>query len=265
MAMQERSVAAGDYIYREGDPGDAVFVILDGRIEVLREVDGETLRLTILGKGGIFGEMGVIRSRPRSTTTRALDDVTLLEIPGPAFLATFDEDNPLALPLLRTLCERLLEANSKLAEMGGFSEPAKSEAAARIRILPASREIEAQIGAEGVTVKKLPFRVGRSDSSSRTAPIAPDGLWLRALQESQLSSLHFAIEERDGHIVLRDLDSRLGTLVNGLRVAHFEYGNAAELRFGNNDVQTGGSQSPYRFHVIVEKKEDLPATGSSPA
>jgi len=42
MAMQERSVAAGDYVYREGDPGDAVFVIMEGRVEVLREIDGET-------------------------------------------------------------------------------------------------------------------------------------------------------------------------------------------------------------------------------
>jgi len=257
MAVQERSVAAGDSVYREGDPGDAVFVIMEGRVEVLREVDGETLQLTILRKGGIFGEMGVIRNRPRSTTTRALDDVTLLEIPAAAFLATFDEDNPLALPLLRTLCERLVEADSRLAEMGGFSEPAKSDAIARIRLLPGSREVEAQIGTDGVAVGELPFRVGRSAPSSKSPPITASGLMLRGAQESQLSSLHFAIEDQDGRIVLRDLDSRLGTLVNGLRIAHFEYSNTGELRFGNNDVQTGGSESPYRFHIIIEKSEDM--------
>ena len=256
MAMQERTVAAGDYVYREGDPGDAVFVIADGEVEVLREVDGEILQLTTLRKGAIFGEMGVIRKRPRSTTTRALGNLTLLEIPAEAFLGTFEEENPLALPLLRMLCERLVEANSKLSEMGAFSEPAKSETVARIRLLPASREVESQIGTDGVLIGELPFHVGRSAPSSKTPAMSGKELMLRAAQESQISPLHFVIEEQDGSIVLRDLDSRLGTLVNGLRIAHFEYSSTADLRFGNNDVQTGGSESPYRFHVIVEKKED---------
>lgn len=264
MAVQERTVAAGDYVYREGEPGDAVFVVTAGRVEVLRAGAGETLQLTVLGKGAIFGEMGVIRNQPRSTSTRALDDATLLEIPAAAFLATFDHDNPLGLPLLRTLCERLGEADRKLVRMGGFSEPARSDAVARIRLLPASREIEAQIGTEGVTVGALPFHVGRGDPSGKTPPLSDSGLLLRAAQESQISPLHFAIEEDDGRIVLRDLDSHLGTVVNGARVAHYEYASSADLRFGNNDVQTGGSESPYRFHIIVEKAEDAVAAADEP-
>ena len=40
--MKERQVAAGDVIYREGDPGDAVFVVQEGEVEILRETDGKT-------------------------------------------------------------------------------------------------------------------------------------------------------------------------------------------------------------------------------
>jgi len=54
--------------------------------------------------------------------------------------------------------------------------------------------------------------------------------------------------------VVRDLESDLGTLVNGLRIAQFERSGAADLRFGENRIQAGGLESPYRFHVIVERE-----------
>ena len=105
--MKERRVAAGGVIYREGDPGDAVLVIREGEVEVLRETDGETVRLAVLRRGAIFGETGVLRDKPRSTTVRALGEVKMIALSKADFLAAFGGENSLALPLLRMLCERL--------------------------------------------------------------------------------------------------------------------------------------------------------------
>ena len=80
--MQERRYAAGETVYNEGDPGDTMFIIKEGEVEVLREVGGGNTRLATLSRGAIFGEMAVLRDQPRSTTTRALGPVCLVVMPN---------------------------------------------------------------------------------------------------------------------------------------------------------------------------------------
>ncbi len=137
--MKADRYGAGQIIYREGGPGDAVFVIKEGEVEVLRDVGGEQVRLAVLRKGAIFGEMGVLRDKPRSTTTRALGDTNLVTITKETFLSTFQSDNPLALPLLRMLCERLSQADSQLVEQKIYSEGARLDEVAKIHLLCPTR------------------------------------------------------------------------------------------------------------------------------
>jgi len=250
--MEKKRIGAGEIIYHEGGPGDAVYIITKGNVEVLRQVDGEPVRLAVLGSGAIFGEMGVIGNKARSTTVRALEDVTLTTISAETFLSIFRRDNPLALPLLQMLCERLLQAEDHLLEQRLYVEGARVDDIKAIRVLAASPEIETQIGSEGVTVGKLPFHVGRTALPGENANTKHSELMLHALS-GQMSPLQFAIEEHEGRLAIRDLDSHLGTLVNGVRIAHFEHTDVADLRFGENRIQAGGQESPYRFHVIVER------------
>ena len=125
---------------------------------------------------------------------------------------------------------------------------------AEIRLLPASAEMERQIGSEGVTVDKLPFWIGRQPQPGEPTQAESTDLALASGGSEQLSVHHFAFVEHDGKLAVRDLQSRLGTLVNGARVASFEQSDLAELTLGENSIQTGGTESPYRFHVIVQRK-----------
>lgn len=252
--MKERQIEAGEIIYREGDPGVAVFVVKTGEVEVSRTVSGQLVRLAVLRGGAIFGEMGVLRDRPRSTTVRAIGPVTLIVIPKDAFLATFQRDNPLALSLLQMLCERLLLVDNQLLEQRIYSGAAVIGEIKQIRLLGASPEVESQIGSEGIVVKPLPFEVGRhKDPGSKEKPPHAD-LMLHAPNSAQLSRRHFVVEDQDGRLIIRDLHSDFGTLVNGGRIASFECSDAADLRFGENLVQAGGLESPFRFQIIVERK-----------
>lgn len=253
--MKEDRYGAGEVIYREGGPGDTVFIIKEGEIEVLRDVGGEQVRLAVLRKGAIFGEMGVLRDKPRSTTTRALGDTTLVTITKETFLATFRSDNPLALPLLRMLCERLSQADSQLVEQQIYSEGARADEVAGIHLLPDSPEMKAQIGSDGIEVADLPFRVGRHRRPGETASASQAELSLQSPGGEQISAQHFSIEAKDGRLMVRDLGSHLGTVVNGTRIAPFEQLASADLLFGENSVQTGGLESAYRFRVIVERAE----------
>jgi CRP-like cAMP-binding protein len=70
--MFERTYDVDESIFEEGQPGAALFIILDGKVavEVLRETS--TTRLAVLQKGAFFGEMALLDETPRSATARAL-------------------------------------------------------------------------------------------------------------------------------------------------------------------------------------------------
>ncbi len=67
--------SAGDVIVRQGEPGDRFFLIVDGRVEVIREEPDGPRRLAELSVGEYFGEMALLHDAPRSATIRALTAV----------------------------------------------------------------------------------------------------------------------------------------------------------------------------------------------
>lgn len=253
--MAERLVSPGEVIYREGEDSDAVFVIEEGEVMVTRlDPRGKRVTLAGLGRGQFFGEMGVIRDTTRSTTVSAKDKVKLLVLGKADFLAAFGADNPIALPLLRMLCERLSRANGQLVSGRLLRPGAPMAEVARITLLPASRSTENQIGDEGVVVSELPFRVGRKLRAKERGHYAGVGLALGAKDIFDISPEHFAIEDQKGRLVARDLGSHLGTIVNGVRIADFEQTAVVGLQFGQNLVQPGGIDCPFQFSVVVEKR-----------
>ena len=255
-AMKERQVAAGGVIYREGDPGDAVFVVQEGEVEILRETDGKTVRLAVLPRGAIFGEMGVLRDKPRSTTVRALSETRMIALSKADFLAAFGGENSLALPLLRMLCERLLQADNHLIEHQNFTDDVRLDEVGKMRLVPASPKVEAQIGSDGIEIADLPYRIGRHALADDRTSASATELLLRAPGNMQISPEHLMIEARDGRLVVRDLGSQVGTVVNGTLAAHFEQSDQVALRFGDNEVQLGGPDSPYRFRIIIERANE---------
>ncbi len=103
-----------------------------------------------------------------------------------------------------------------------------------------------------MTIEKLPFRVGRRAARNEVTCETDPDLCLRCDEDQQMSLQHFAIENHQGRLVTKDLDSHLGTIVNGTRIAKFEERSLAGLIRGPNEIQTGGVESPYCFRVIVE-------------
>ncbi len=250
--MQERKVEAGTIIYREGDDADAVHFISAGEVEVRRQAGEEDVLLAVLRDGQFFGEIGVVRDKPRRTTTKALTDTTLVSVPKDNFLNAFGETNAFALPLLRTLCERLRNVEHLVAD---HVDPqcARAIEVARIVLQPNSPEMEIQIGTDGIEIAKLPYIVGRRNRQDDAPHAAPAALLVRPHDMYRIDLEHFAIVKNDGQIFVRDLDSHLGTMVNGRRIATFEHSALAQLGFGPNLVQAGGIVSPYRFRIVVER------------
>jgi NADH dehydrogenase len=77
----------GETVFNEGDTGDSLYMILSGRVEVLKRFGEEPRVVRMLGPGEYFGEMALLGRHPRSATTRALTPLDVLVLPGSDFSA----------------------------------------------------------------------------------------------------------------------------------------------------------------------------------
>lgn len=109
-----RDYPAGSVLFREGDPGDFMYVIQAGTVEIRRKVgDGERV-LAVLPPGEFFGEMALINARPRSATAVVRDDARLLVIEARTFEAMLRGRAEIAVRMIKTLAGRLDRANQQI-------------------------------------------------------------------------------------------------------------------------------------------------------
>jgi len=87
------SIAPGNTIVNEGEPGDAMFVIVHGAAKVLHILDEQTLPLAIIGPGDYFGEWSVMTGAPRTATVTALSHIEAIRIERETLL-NFIQHNP---------------------------------------------------------------------------------------------------------------------------------------------------------------------------
>jgi CRP-like cAMP-binding protein len=82
--IRDRGLKAGEILFKAGDPGDALYIVARGKVEVLSNglSGAETCGCAIaeLGQGHAFGEMALLSGGPRTATIRAIEDTELLEI-----------------------------------------------------------------------------------------------------------------------------------------------------------------------------------------
>ena len=116
---QERDVPAGELVFRENEPGDAMYVLLSGKIRISKMVDGVGEEaLAVLEPRAFFGEMALIDDAPRSADARAHERCKLAEIRREELEQLLFVDRELAHDILwsfcRTLSARLRETNDKI-------------------------------------------------------------------------------------------------------------------------------------------------------
>jgi len=101
---------AGDTVFREGDPGDLMYVVRDGRIDL--RVKGQLV--DSLGPGGVLGEMALIEHAPRTATATAKTDCTLVPIPEKRFMFMVQQTPHFALQIMKVIAERLRRMDARL-------------------------------------------------------------------------------------------------------------------------------------------------------
>lgn len=116
--MVRTELARGDVLFHEGDPGDRLYVIVEGKVKLGRTSgDGRENLLAILGPGEMFGELSLFDPGPRNATATAVSDAVLIGL-GADDLVTWLTGRPeVSRQLLRSLARRLRRTNENLADL----------------------------------------------------------------------------------------------------------------------------------------------------
>ena len=114
--MSERvAFDPGKRLFRQGDPGDAAYLIISGEAEVSAETPAGPLVLATLGANEIVGEMAILGNVPRAATVRAKDRLITLRISKEPFMRMVREFPSMAVAMMQELAERLAATNNQLS------------------------------------------------------------------------------------------------------------------------------------------------------
>jgi CRP-like cAMP-binding protein len=244
------TVKAGDFIFREGDLTSDLYILEDGRVELMRQEAGAPHVVATLGPGELFGELALLEDQPRDLTARAATDCTLLKIDYATLIDVIRENPQVALHSLRRLSRRLCDqelAALKAASASRASPPA-AEAEAGDRWLTARRPLVSARLVHLKTGKAFPFAsaeavIGRGDKTSGLAP----EIDLSELDRQRTTSRRHAVvfTRRDGAFVREEPGVSNGTFVNGRRIkSGTEVGlqEGDRVRFGLVELVVRGNE-----------------------
>ncbi|SFB46470.1 Di-and tricarboxylate transporter [Cohnella sp. OV330] len=115
--LERRTLQADETLFRAGDPGDGMYVVLRGQIALYVETDeGARRALTVLREGDMLGEMALLTGEPRSATAVAAAETELFEIGEETFRQLIEEHALLSAYFIRLLSGRLTQTNARLTE-----------------------------------------------------------------------------------------------------------------------------------------------------
>jgi CRP/FNR family transcriptional regulator len=117
-SMTPRRLSRGDIVFREGDPGDSLYVIVTGKIKLARTSgDGRENLLSVLGPGEMFGELSLFDPGPRLSTAYVVSNTELISLGNDALRTVLSEHPEVAMQMLAGLAHRLRRTNEGISDL----------------------------------------------------------------------------------------------------------------------------------------------------
>ena len=117
-SMDSVKIAKGGILFKEGDEGEHVYVIVDGKLKLgTSSGDGRENLLSILGPGEMFGELSLFDPGPRTSTATAVTDAKLLSLSHEKLIPWLKGNPEVSLHLLARLAQRLRRTNEAVGDL----------------------------------------------------------------------------------------------------------------------------------------------------
>lgn len=122
----QRRYGKGELIFAQGDPGDALYAVVSGRVRIsAMAASGREVFLNIMEPGDTFGEIAVVDGLPRTAAATALDPAVLLAVHRPKFLKLLEREPTLSIHLLKLFCDRIRWTSELFEESACMTAPAR--------------------------------------------------------------------------------------------------------------------------------------------
>src|ERR1700688_2045107 len=201
---EELRLKAGDTYFRQGDPADAMFVILEGQLQMRGELGGETIIISI-NPGQVTGVLPFSRMKQFTISARALTDVRVLRFPASLFPELIQKMPELTQRLVGLMSDRIRETTrieqqrDRLASLGKLSagvahelnNPASAakRAASQLReVLKRIKDASHELGRRELTAAQKSEIEKLETSFIQSDEVPPDALTISDL-EDQIDSL----------------------------------------------------------------------------
>ena len=117
-SMDTVKIAKGSFLFKEGDDGEHLYVIIDGKLKLgTSSGDGRENLLSILGPGEMFGELSLFDPGPRTSTATAVTDAKLLSLGHEKVIPWLKQNPEVSLQLLTRLSQRLRRTNEAVGDL----------------------------------------------------------------------------------------------------------------------------------------------------
>ena len=184
-----RRVLAGEWLIREGDDAEDLYVVLRGRLRAVAGADGRTLR--VLGPGAAIGELALLTGTARSASVQAVRDSTLLQLGRGRFGELMERDSGFAAAVARELA-------AQLQASGGLAAPPTRPALLTLRRLDA-----------GVPLAAVASSLAHALSTYGPVEIlGADAAGTSAVEQAEQENAHVLLVDETGAGVWSDLCAR---------------------------------------------------------
>jgi CRP-like cAMP-binding protein len=250
LPARTRSFSDGDILLEAGADHERGFVILSGHVEIRSEAGA---LIEIAAQGAVLGAVSLLFGGGQEYRATAKGAVEAISVDRTSVSAQLARNPDLVREAATDILSRLdlvPKAERDAVPVDHAGPVATPGSWSGIRLKPASTATRAGLSRRGQEITRMPFGVGRKPLRGEQSPRTEIALMFADAKPYNLTRSHFVIEQGNNALMIRDVGSQLGTVVNGLRIGIEEPLNAVALHVGENAIIAGGADSP--FHFVIE-------------
>jgi CRP-like cAMP-binding protein len=216
----------GTVLFHEGDEGEDMYIIQNGKVAIKKRVPHGETTLAVLEKGDFFGEMAILERMPRSASAEVVEDSDLIVIQSELFGDMIKSNPEIAVRMLRKYSLRLRETTKQIEQLaaagGGISGEPMKEAPPGKAVTAGTLQTEAlayfisQSTGNVFPVFKSDALLGRYDS---VTGMTPEIDLTNEDQSRNISRRHARLVVKEGkHFLAEEIGTMNGTFLNGQKL-----------------------------------------------